>query len=103
MSLPSENVKKGTLRAPQRSLLKALGLSDADIARPFIGVASSWNRVVPGHIHLDRLTRRVEEGIRRAGGTPFVFHTIAICDGLAMGHPGMYASLPSREVVADSV
>ena len=101
--LPSDQVKKGVARAPQRSLLKAMGLDDQAIARPFIGIANSFNQVVPGHIHLDKLVERVKAGIREAGGTPFEFNTIGICDGLAMGHAGMYASLPSRELVADSV
>ncbi|RJX28568.1 MAG: dihydroxy-acid dehydratase [Desulfarculus sp.] len=103
MSLPSDEVKKGLLRAPQRSLLRALGLGDAEIARPLVGIANSYNTVVPGHMHLDRLARLAAEGVRQAGGTPLEFNTIGICDGLAMGHAGMYASLPSREVVADSV
>ncbi|MEW5913296.1 MAG: dihydroxy-acid dehydratase [Thermodesulfobacteriota bacterium] len=103
MSLPSDEVKKGLLRAPQRSLLRALGLGEAEMARPLVGIANSYNTVVPGHMHLDRLARLVAEGVRQAGGTPLEFNTIGICDGLAMGHAGMYASLPSREVVADSV
>ncbi len=99
----SRQIKQGASRAPHRSLLKALGLNDEQIARPFIGVANSWTNVVPGHVHLDSLGAEVRRGVQEAGGTPFEFNTIAICDGLAMGHPGMSASLPSREVVADSV
>jgi dihydroxy-acid dehydratase len=83
--------------------LKAGGLKDEQIARPFVGVANSWNEIVPGHVHLAELAQAVKEGIREAGGTPFEFNTIAVCDGIAMGHEGMYRSLPSREVVADSV
>ncbi|MBU1743133.1 MAG: dihydroxy-acid dehydratase, partial [Proteobacteria bacterium] len=99
----SNQIKEGLSRAPHRSLLKALGLDDEQIARPFIGLANSWTDVVPGHVHLDRLAAVVKRGVREAGGTPFEFNTIAICDGLAMGHQGMSASLPSRELVADSV
>ncbi len=103
MTRNSDQVKKGTARAPQRSLLRALGLDSQDMKRPFIGIANSLTETVPGHIHLDRLGAEVKRGVREAGGTPFEFHTIGICDGLAMGHAGMYASLPSRELVADSV
>jgi dihydroxy-acid dehydratase len=99
----SDQLKQGPARAPHRSLLKALGKSDDDISRPFIGLANSWTDVVPGHIHLNRLADEVRRGVIEAGGTPFEFNTIAICDGLAMGHAGMSASLPSRELVADSV
>ncbi|MBI4797150.1 MAG: dihydroxy-acid dehydratase [Desulfarculus sp.] len=101
--MPSDTIKSGLMRAPQRSLLRATGLGAEDIKRPFIGVANSWTEVVPGHVHLDRLARAVKRGVREAGGQPFEFHTMAICDGLAMGHAGMHASLPSREVVADTV
>ena len=103
MKLPSDAIKSGLMRAPQRSLLRATGLTPQDIERPYIGVANSWTEVVPGHVHLDRLAKAVKQGVRAAGGQPFEFHTMAICDGLAMGHAGMHASLPSREVVADTV
>ncbi|MFH1034235.1 MAG: dihydroxy-acid dehydratase [Pseudomonadota bacterium] len=103
MTLPSDAIKSGLMRAPQRSLLRATGLKPQDIKRPFIGIANSWTEVVPGHVHLDRLSKLVKRGVREAGGQPFEFHTMAICDGLAMGHEGMHASLPSREVVADTV
>ncbi len=103
MAFRSDQVKKGIARAPQRALLMAMGRSRQEIARPFVGVANSFCETVPGHIHLDRLAARVKEGVASAGGAPFEFNTIAICDGLAMGHTGMHASLPSREVVADSV
>lgn len=103
MKLPSDDIKSGLMRAPQRALLRATGLESQDIQRPFIGVANSWTEVVPGHVHLERLAQAVKQGIRQAGGQPFEFHTMAICDGLAMGHAGMHASLPSREVVADTV
>jgi dihydroxy-acid dehydratase len=99
----SDDVKKGIERAPQRSLLKALGVTDEEIERPFIGVVNSWNEFVPGHIHLDRIADAVKAGIRLAGGTPFEFNTIGVCDGIAMGHEGMRYSLPSREVIADSI
>jgi dihydroxy-acid dehydratase len=99
----SDTVKKGFQRAPHRALLHACGLSDADINKPFIGVANSFCEVVPGHVHLNKVGQVVKDAIRAAGGTPFEFNTIAICDGVAMGHTGMKYSLPSREIVADSV
>ncbi len=99
----SDNIKKGLERAPHRSLLKAVGLTDEEMALPFIGVVNSWNEVIPGHIHLDKLADAVKAGIRMAGGVPFEFNTIGICDGIAMGHTGMKNSLPSREIIADSI
>ncbi|MCM8777747.1 MAG: dihydroxy-acid dehydratase [Candidatus Omnitrophica bacterium] len=99
----SDNIKKGLERAPHRSLLKALGLTDDEINRPIIAVANSANEIVPGHIHLDRITEAVKAGIRLAGGTPIEFSTIGVCDGIAMGHKGMNYSLVSRETIADSV
>jgi len=99
----SDMVKKGVEKAPHRALLKALGLTDKDIAKPFIGVANSYTNIVPGHIHLNQIAAAVKAGVTAAGGTPFEFNTIAICDGLAMGHEGMRYSLPSRELIADSV
>ena len=99
----SDRMKKGVERAPHRSLLKALGLTDKEISQPIIGVASSANEIIPGHMHLKTIEDAVKAGIRMAGGTPMVFSTIGICDGLAMDHEGMYYSLPSRDVIADSV
>lgn len=99
----SDNIKLGVQRAPQRSLLKANGLDDAQIQKPIIGIVNSFNEVVPGHTHLDRLARAVKDGVLAAGGTPLEFNTIAVCDGIAMGHTGMKYSLVSREVIADSV
>ena len=99
----SDEMKSGIERAPHRALLKALGLTDKDIAKPFIGVANSFTTIVPGHIHLKNIGEAVQAGIVEAGGTPFEFNTIAVCDGLAMGHQGMRYSLPSRELIADSV
>ena len=99
----SDEIKLGTERAPHRALLKSLGLTDQDIAKPFIGIANSYTSIVPGHIHLRILGEAVKEGILEAGGTPFEFNTIAVCDGIAMGHEGMRYSLPSRELIADSV
>lgn len=88
-------------KAPARSLLRAAGLNDKDFEKPFIGIANSWNEVVPGHVHLNRLTEAVKEGIIEAGGRPFVFGVPAVCDGIAMGHKGMRYSLVSREVISD--
>ncbi len=99
----SDDVKKGYARAPNRSLIRSLGIDEPEMHQPFIGIANSWNTIVPGHTHLKLLGERVREGIAAAGGTPFEFHTIGICDGIAMGHEGMRYSLPSRENIADSV
>jgi dihydroxy-acid dehydratase len=99
----SEEMIKGNQRAPHRSLFKAMGFTDEELQRPLIGVANSFNELIPGHIHLNRLAQAIKEGIRHAGGTPFEFNTIGLCDGIAMGHNGMKYSLPSRELVADSV
>ncbi len=96
-------MKKGVTRAPHRSLFKAMGYTDEELARPIIGVASSANEVIPGHVHLDKVVEAVKAGIRMAGGTPMTFATIGICDGIAMGHQGMKYSLGSRELIADSV
>ncbi len=99
----SDIMKSGLGRAPSRALLKALGLTDEEISRPLIGIANSSNEVVPGHIHLNRIAEAVKAGVRTAGGTPMEFCTIGVCDGLAMGHPGMKYSLASRELIADSI
>ena len=96
-------MKKGLERAPHRSLLKACGVMDEDMDKPFVAVVNSWTDIVPGHIHLRGLADAVKEGIREAGGLPFEFNTIAVCDGLAMGHDGMRYSLPSRDVIANSI
>jgi dihydroxy-acid dehydratase len=99
----SEVVKKGIERAPHRSLLHALGVSPEEMTRPFIGVVNSFTEVVPGHAHLAKLATSVKSGIREAGGVPFEFNTIAVCDGIAMNHKGMKYSLPSRELICDSI
>jgi len=99
----SDAVKKGPERGPHRSLLKATGLTDADIRRPFIAIANSYTDVVPGHVHLDAVGEFVKKQVAAAGGTPIEFNTIGICDGIAMGHYGMKYSLPSRELIADCV
>jgi dihydroxy-acid dehydratase len=99
----SDTVKKGFQRAPHRGLLHACGLTDKDINKPFIGVVNSYCDIVPGHVHLNKVAQTVKDVVRNAGGTPFEFNTIAICDGIAMGHTGMKYSLASREIIADSV
>src|SRR3989304_5436838 len=99
----SAEVTDGPHRAPARAYLRAMGLTDEDIAKPLIGVANTWNEAMPCQIHLDVLGRKVKEGIREAGGTPREFMTIAVSDGIAMGHEGMRASLGSRGVIADSI
>ena len=96
-------MKGGPSRAPQRSLLRALGLSDTELTRPFIGVVCSKSDYIPGHKHLGEIAEAVKAGIRNAGGVPFEFETIGVCDGLAMGHQGMKYSLCSRELIADSI
>lgn len=101
--MKSTMIKKGLEKAPHRSLFNALGLTDEEIARPLIGVVNSKNDIVPGHINLDKIAEAVKAGIRLAGGTPFEFQTIAVCDGIAMNHIGMSYSLGSRELIADSV
>ena len=97
----SDVVRKGIESAPARSLLRADGLTDKDFEKPFIGIANSWNDIVPGHIHLNEITEAVREGIKEAGGVPFTFGVPAVCDGIAMGHNGMRYSLISREVISD--
>ncbi len=99
----SDVVKVGKERAPHRALFKATGITDEEMARPFIGIANSSNDFIPGHIHLDKVAQAVKAGIRMAGGVPFEFQTIGICDGIAMGHTGMKYSLPSRELIEDSI
>ena len=99
----SDIIKKGAQRSPHRALLKAAGLTDADIRKPLIAICSSHTDVVPGHTHLDAVVDFIKDKVRSFGATPLVFNTIAICDGIAMGHTGMKYSLPSRELIADSV
>lgn len=101
--MKSKMVKEGLEKAPHRSLFKALGLTDEEMKRPFIGVVNSKNDIVPGHINLDKIAEAVKAGIRMAGGVPFEFQTIAVCDGIAMNHIGMKYSLGSRELIADSI
>jgi len=101
--LRSDSVKRGLERAPHRALLKCLGVTDLDMDKPLIAVVNSFTEIVPGHMHLNQIAKFVKDGVRSAGGVPFEFNTIAICDGLVMGHEGMHYSLPSRELIADSV
>ena len=97
----SDAISKGIDAAPARSLLRADGLKDEDFGKPFIGIANSWNTIVPGHIHLNEIVKAIKEGIEEAGGYAFIFGTPAVCDGIAMGHKGMRYSLISREVISD--
>lgn len=99
----SDTIKKGLQRAPHRSLLRACGVTDEEMKKPFIGIANSFTDIVPGHIHLNQIAEAVKLGISQAGGVPFEFSTMAICDGIAMNHEGMRYSLASREIVADTV
>ncbi|NLM75546.1 MAG: dihydroxy-acid dehydratase [Clostridiaceae bacterium] len=99
----SNIVKKGIERAPHRSLFKSLGLTDEEINRPLIGIVNAKSETVPGHMHLDKVAEAVKAGVRMAGGTPIEFPSIGVCDGIAMGHIGMHYSLPTRELIADSI
>ncbi|MEG0693078.1 MAG: dihydroxy-acid dehydratase, partial [Oscillospiraceae bacterium] len=99
----SDLIKAGPTRTPHRSLLKSLGITDAEMKRPFIAVVNSKSDYIPGHMNLDKISEAVKAGIRNAGGVPFEFNTIGVCDGLAMNHTGMKYSLCSRELIADSI
>jgi len=99
----SKEVKEGVERIAHRALIKALGITDEEMGKPFIGVANAYNTIIPGHMMLDKVTQAVKEGIYSAGGVPFEFGVIGICDGIAMGHEGMKFALPSRELIADSI
>ena len=101
--MKSDTVKKGFQHAPHRALLRACGLKDEDMTKPFIAIANSFCEVVPGHVHLNEVAGVVKQAVRQVGGVPFEFNTIAVCDGIAMGHTGMKYSLASREIIADSV
>ena len=98
----SDAVKKGIAQAPQRSLMGALGLTEEEMKKPLVGIVSSYNEIVPGHMNLDKITEAVKMGVAMAGGTPIVFPAIAVCDGIAMGHIGMKYSLVTRDLIADS-
>ena len=98
----SDQIKNGVERAPNRSLLFALGLTEEEIQRPLVGIVSSYNEIVPGHMNLDKIAEAVKAGVRAAGGTPIMFPAIAVCDGIAMGHIGMKYSLVTRDLIADS-
>lgn len=99
----SDILRNDPERAPHRSLMRALGLNDRELSQPLIGIVNSYSEIIPGHSHLRTIAEAVKAGVRMAGGTPVEFNTIGICDGIAMGHQGMYFSLPSRELIADSV
>ena len=99
----SDQVKAGNERAPHRSLFFATGMKRADMKKPFIGICNSYESFVPGHCHLNKVGEFLKKCVIEAGGVPMEFNTIAVCDGIAMAHPGMKYSLPSRELIADSV
>ncbi len=103
MTTNSDQIKSGVEHAPHRSLLRAAGLKAADFGKPFIAVCNSFDEIIPGHVHLNKVADLIKKEIRKAGGVPFEFNTIGICDGIAMGHTGMKYSLPSRELIADCV
>lgn len=98
----SDTVTKGKQQAPHRSLFNALGLTKEEMDRPLVGIVSSYNEIVPGHMNLDKIVEAVKQGVAMAGGTPIVFPAIAVCDGIAMGHIGMKYSLVTRDLIADS-
>ena len=98
----SDTVTKGMQQAPHRSLFNALGMTQEELDRPLIGIVSSYNEIVPGHMNLDKITQAVKMGVAMAGGTPIMVPAIAVCDGIAMGHIGMKYSLVTRDLIADS-
>lgn len=100
--MKSDNVKKGMQQAPHRSLFNALGMTEEEMERPLVGIVSSWNEIVPGHMNIDKIVNAVKMGVAMAGGTPVVFPAIAVCDGIAMGHVGMKYSLVTRDLICDS-
>ena len=99
----SDDMKNGGSRAPNRSLMKALGWTDREINMPIVGIVSAQNEIIPGHVQIDRIVNAVKAGVREAGGNPVTFPVIGVCDGIAMGHQGMKYSLCSRELIADSI
>ena len=99
----SDVVKKGPTRAPHRSLFKAAGLTEEELERPLIGIVTSQNDIIPGHVNLDKIVAAAKTGVLMSGGTPLVFPTIGVCDGISMGHEGMRYSLVTRELIADSI
>lgn len=103
LRLRSISISEGENRAPNRAMLRAVGFTDEDFKRPMIGIASTWSEVTPCNVHIDELARKAKEGARKGGGAPLIFNTITVADGIAMGHEGMKYSLPSREVIADSI
>ncbi len=100
--MKSDAVKTGMQQAPHRSLFNALGMTKEELERPLVGIVSSYNEIVPGHMNLDKIVEAVKMGVAMAGGTPIVFPAIAVCDGIAMGHIGMKYSLVTRDLIADS-
>ena len=100
--MKSDNVKAGMQQAPHRSLFNALGFTEEEMKKPMVGIVSSYNEIVPGHMNIDKIVDAVKLGVAMAGGTPIVFPAIAVCDGIAMGHTGMKYSLVTRDLIADS-
>ena len=100
--MDSEKLTKGPHNAPHRALYHALGLTEEELSKPLVGIVSSYNEIVPGHMNIDKITDAVKMGVAMAGGTPIVFPAIAVCDGIAMGHNGMKYSLVTRDLIADS-
>src|SRR5690554_7138159 len=103
LRIKSHVISEGENRAPNRAMLRAVGFTDEDFKKPMIGVASTWSEVTPCNMHIDKLAVSAKEGVRKGGGAPLIFNTITVSDGISMGHEGMKYSLPSREVIADSI
>ncbi len=103
LRIRSKVISEGVNKTPNRAMLRAVGFKDEDFKKPQIGVASTWSEVTPCNIHIDKLARETKEGVSESGGAPLIFNTITVSDGIAMGHEGMNFSLPSREVIADSI
>ena len=101
--MKSDNVKAGMQQAPHRSLFNALGFTEEEMKKPMVGIVSSYNEIVPGHMNLDKIVNAVKLGVAEAGGVPVVFPAIAVCDGIAMGHIGMKYSLVTRDLITDSL
>ncbi len=103
LRINSIDISEGINRTPNRAMLRAVGFKDEDFKKPMIGIASTWSEVTPCNIHIDQIALQAKQGAREGGGAPMIFNTITIADGIAMGHEGMRYSLPSREVIADSI
>ena len=103
LRIRSKVISEGVNRVPNRAMLRAVGFEDSDFKKPMIGIASTWSEVTPCNMHIDQLAREAKKGVKAHGGSPLIFNTITVSDGISMGHEGMLFSLPSREIIADSI